>query len=213
MYKQVFINCVFLLGILITTSSAFAKEKWIDLIFENTLLGWKAYEHPDSFAIIDSVIICHGERSHLYYMGPIENHEFKNFEFKATVMTEPGSNSGIYFHTFPQEKGWPKKGYEVQINNSSPDEKRMTGSLYRIVDVLKTDVKDNEWFDIHIIVDGKKVEVYVDDEPVVHFIEPTPPSPPEDLPRRKLASGTFALQAHDPDSKVYFKDIKVKILD
>jgi hypothetical protein len=30
--------------------------------------------------------------------------------------------------------------------------------------------------------------------------------------RRVLASGTFALQGHDPNSKVYFKNIMVKAL-
>jgi hypothetical protein len=29
---------------------------------------------------------------------------------------------------------------------------------------------------------------------------------------RKISSGTFAIQAHDPKSKVYVKDIMVKIL-
>ncbi len=30
---------------------------------------------------------------------------------------------------------------------------------------------------------------------------------------RKLSSGTFALQAHDPGSKVHFKNIRVKRLE
>ena len=30
---------------------------------------------------------------------------------------------------------------------------------------------------------------------------------------RLLGEGTFALQAHDPDSKVYFKNLRVKKLD
>ncbi|MBA2761897.1 MAG: DUF1080 domain-containing protein, partial [Segetibacter sp.] len=29
---------------------------------------------------------------------------------------------------------------------------------------------------------------------------------------KRLSSGTFAIQAHDPDSKVYFKEIWVKPL-
>ena len=29
---------------------------------------------------------------------------------------------------------------------------------------------------------------------------------------RTLGSGTFALQGHDPESKVYFKNIMVKVL-
>lgn len=35
----------------------------------------------------------------------------------------------------------------------------------------------------------------------------------EDESERKLSRGTFALQAHDPKSVVYFKNIRVKPLD
>jgi hypothetical protein len=34
-------------------------------------------------------------------------------------MTKPGSNSGIYFHTAFQEKGFPDKGFEVHTLPSS----------------------------------------------------------------------------------------------
>jgi hypothetical protein len=29
---------------------------------------------------------------------------------------------------------------------------------------------------------------------------------------KRLSSGTIALQGHDPDSRVYFKDVQIKIL-
>lgn len=193
--------------------TAQAEEKWHDLIFQDTLMGWKAAENPDAFTIEDGVITCHGERGHLFYTGPISSADFQNFELRAQVKTEPGSNSGIYFHTSYQETGWPEKGFEVQVNNSSEHENRKTGSLYNISDVLKTNAKDNEWFWMHIIVKDKTVKVFVNEEQIIDFEEPTPPNPPEGNERRILGSGTFALQAHDPDSKVSYKDIKVKILD
>lgn len=199
--------------LLMVCAAAQAEEKWVDLIYENTLMGWKAAENPESFTIEDGVIICHGERAHLFYTGPISNHDFTNFELKAQVKTEPGSNSGIYFHTAYQASDWPSKGFEVQVNNSSDHEKRMTGSLYNMVDVFNVKSKDNEWFELHIIVKNKLVQIYVNGEPYVNFNEPNPPSPPSDMPGRVLSSGTFALQAHDPDSKVYYKEIQVKILD
>jgi hypothetical protein len=73
------------------------------------------------------------------------DHNFKNFEFKAEVMTYPGANSGIYFHTAFQQGGWPAKGYEVQVNNSHTDWRR-TGSLYGFSDVREVYVKDYEWY-------------------------------------------------------------------
>lgn len=92
--------------------------------------------------------------AHLFYNGEVQQHSFRNFEFRADVMTMPGSNSGIYFHTQYQESGWPQKGYEAQVNNSHTDWRR-TGSLYAIQDVKEVYVKDGEWFTEQIIVQGK----------------------------------------------------------
>ena len=52
----------------------------------------------------------------------------KDFHFKADVMTKPGSNGGIFFHTQYQDKGWPV-GHEAQINQTQKDPVK-TGSVY-----------------------------------------------------------------------------------
>jgi len=82
------------------------EMKWISLFDGKTFNGWKMGENPGTFSIEDGSIKVAGPRSHLYYDGAVMNHDFKNFEFKAQVMTKPGSNSGIYFHTVFQEKGF-----------------------------------------------------------------------------------------------------------
>ena len=69
--------------------------------------------------------------AHLFYVGDVNRHDFKNFDLKVDVMTFPGANSGIYFHTKYQEAGWPNFGIECQVNNSHADWRR-TGSLYGI---------------------------------------------------------------------------------
>jgi hypothetical protein len=126
-------------------------------------------------------------------------------------MTTPGSNSGIYFHTEFQQQSWPDKGFEVQVNNSHSDWKR-TGSLYDIKDIREVYVKDNEWFTEYIKVVGKHVIIKINDKIVVDYTEPDNFKAPENHPGRVISSGTFALQAHDPKSKVYFKDLMVKPL-
>ena len=130
---------------------------------------------------------------------------------KADVMTTPGSNSGIYFHTEYQEGGWPKKGYEAQVNNSHTDWRR-TGSLYAIQDVKDVFVKDNEWFTEYIRVEGKRIIIKLNDKTVVDYTEPVNVKREAGNEGRVLSSGTFALQGHDPNSKVYFKNILVKPL-
>src|SRR4029453_2332054 len=135
-------------------------DGWVSLFDGKTLNGWKGGENASSFTVQDGAIVVNGPRAHLYYDGPVANHNFTNFEFKADVMTTPGSNSGIYFHPTYQEGGWPSKGYEVQVNNSHTDPKR-TGGLYSIPDVLEAPAKDNEWFTEQIVVQGKHVTTMV----------------------------------------------------
>ena len=179
------------------------KKGWIKLFDGKSLDGWKASENPGSFKVEDGAIVVFGNRAHLFYMGSVKDHAFKNFEYKAKVMTKTGANSGMYIHTEFQEEGWPSKGYEIQVNNSHTDWRR-TGSVYALQDVKEAPAKDDKWFTQHIIVQGNKITVKVDGKTINEYTVPAEGG--------KLSTGTFALQAHDPKSKVYYKDIMVKVL-
>lgn len=187
------------------------SNKWISLWNGKNLDEWKFSEKPGTFSVVDGAIQVFGPRSHLYYVGPVANHDFKNFEFQAKVMTTKGSNSGIYFHTVFQETNFPDKGFEVQVNNSHTDWKRTAG-LYDIVDTRETYVKDDEWFTETIIVQGKHIITKINDKVIIDYTEPENYTPVKGHPGRKIDRGTFAFQGHDPKSKVFFKDIKVRIL-
>ncbi len=184
---------------------------WIPLFDGTSLNNWKVSENPATFKVENGMIVAHGPRAHLFYAGPVLNHDFKNFELKATVMTTPGSNSGIFFHTAFQESGWPNKGYEVQVNNTQSDWRR-TGSLYGVQDVREVFVKDNEWYTEYIKVEGKRVIVKINDRTVVDYTEPEGVEKEEGRATKRLSSGTFALQGHDPDSRVYYRQVLVRPL-
>jgi hypothetical protein len=179
------------------------QDGWISLFDGKTLDGWKASEHPETFTVSDGKIVVHGERAHLFYVGDVHNHDFKNFEFKAEVMTKPHANSGMYFHTEYQQDGWPSKGYEVQVNNSNKDW-RKTGSIYAVQD-LRDSLPDDQWFTEHIIVKNRKITVKLNDKVVNEYVVPDSVT--------RLSSGTFALQGHDPGSEVYYREVMVKPLD
>lgn len=202
---------VLLVAVLGSFVSGTKQDGWISIFDGKSLNGWKVGENAGSFSIVDGAIQVAGPRAHLFYEGPIKNHMFKNFEFRAQVMTKPGANSGIYIHTDYQEGGWPSKGYEIQVNNSHTDWKR-TGSLYNIQDVKETYVKDNEWYTEYIRVEGKHITVKINDKTVVDYEETDTDKRSAGEKNRILSSGTFALQAHDPKSVVLFKDIQVKPL-
>lgn len=188
-----------------------ANKKWHSLFDGKTLSGWKVGANASSFKVENGAITVNGDVAHLYYDGPVMQHQFTDFEFSAEVMTTTGSNSGIYFHTQYQEGGWPQKGYEVQVNNSHTDWRR-TGSLWAIQDVKETYAKDNEWFTLSIKVKGKQVKVFINDKQVVDYTEPANVKRSEGMKDRLISSGTFALQGHDPKSKVYYRNIKVREL-
>jgi len=184
-------------------------QGWISL-FDGTLKDWKASENKGTFTVKDGMIVADGARSHLFYVGEVQNANFKNFEFKAEIMTTKGSNSGIYFHTAHQEKNWPNAGFEVQVNNSHSDKKR-TGSLYGIKNVTEKLVGDGVWFTQSIIVQGNEVTIKVNGKTATTWTQPANWRTGR-FSGRKISSGTFALQGHDPKSIVYYKSIMVKPL-
>jgi len=185
-------------------SDAEKKEGWINLFNGKDYTDWKIDKwNPTSFSIKDGAIRCNGKPSMIYYTGAAK--EAKNFHFVADVMTKPGANGGIFFHTQYQDKGWPV-GHEAQIDTTHTDPVR-TGSIYIVKKNLKAPSNDNEWFRYEIIVKGNTVETKVNGKSVVTYQEK-----PDVTGRRKLSQGTFGIQAHDPKSIVLVKNIKVKLL-
>ncbi len=179
------------------------------LLFDGkTLSGWRtAEENTNSWKVLDGMLVCDGPRCHLFYEGDAA--PFKDFHFIAEVKTTPGSNAGIYFHTKFQPTGWPKYGYECQVNVTHKDPKK-TSSLYAVENIADPGVKDNEWYTQEIIVRGKRIQLKVNGKTLVDYTEPKNKQAESKQFERRLDSGTFALQAHDPDSKVYFRNLRVK---
>lgn len=184
--------------------------EWIQMFDGKTFAGWKVNENRDSWKIEDGQLVCKGPRAHLFYEG--KGAPFKNFHFKAEVKTTQGSNSGIYFHTRFQKEGWPKYGYECQVNITHTDKKKSSG-LYAVKDVFDPPAKDDQWYTQEIIVKGRNVQLKIDGKTLVDYSEPENKEPFSKDFERRLGKGTFALQAHDPESVVYFRNLRVKALD
>jgi hypothetical protein len=201
-----------LFSVVFLLSATNKKPKWVSLFDGKTLNGWKVGANPETFKVEDGAIVVNGKVAHLFYDGEAGKHDFKNFELKLDVMTMPGSNSGVYIHTQFQESSWPKKGYEVQVNNSQGDWRR-TGGLYAVQDIKEPPAKDNEWFTMHIVVKDKNIKISVNNKQLVDYTEPENAVREKGMEGRLLSSGTIALQGHDPNSKVLYKNIQLKVLD
>ena len=208
-HSLVLLPAVALLTAVAISSAANLEEGFKPLTDGKTFNGWKlAEENSATWKIEDGAFVAHGERCHLFYVG--DEHPFKNFHLKVEVMTEPGSNGGIYFHTKYQPSGWPKAGFETQVNNTHTDWKK-TGSVYDVASVGIPAAQDKKWWTQEIIVEGSLVTVKVDGKIVVQYNEPPGVQPGKDF-EHKLGEGTFALQGHDPKSTVRYKNIRVKRL-
>ncbi|MBX3441498.1 MAG: DUF1080 domain-containing protein [Planctomyces sp.] len=186
------------------------EAEWVTLNNGENFDGWKINENPDSWRIEDGAFVAQGERSHLFFVA--DETPFENFELKVDCLTKPNSNGGIYFHTRFQERGWPRYGHEAQVNNSYANDPKKSGSLYGVVDVLEQHIPDDEWWTETITVRGGHITIMLNDKVVVDYEEPADkPAFSNDFERRR-GSGTFALQAHDPGSTVYYKNIRVRRL-
>jgi hypothetical protein len=203
-----FLVVALLMGGFTCLRAADSEEGFVQIFDGKTFAGWQAsVENTNTWKIDDGAFLASGPTAHLFYMG--DPKPFKNFELKLEVMTVTNSNGGIYFHTAYQEKGFPKKGIECQVNVSHGDWIK-TGSLYGLVNMGLTPAKDNQWWTQHIIVRGRKVTVLIDGKTVLEYNEP-----PGALSGggKRLTEGTFALQAHDPKSIIRYRNIRVKRLE
>ncbi|RMG16913.1 MAG: DUF1080 domain-containing protein [Bacteroidetes bacterium] len=208
------------------------QGQYVSIFDGQTLNGWTpTKENASSFFVKDGALVCRGGRAHIFYTGENGQADYKNFELSLKVRTMPGSNSGVYFHTQYQEKGWPTVGFEAQVNSTHSDP-RKTGSLYGIVNiwappevkerfVVRVDQKqevfvlkpqapstDGEWFDYYIRVQDNTITIKVNGETTVEWTQP------EGWAKaRRIGHGTIGLQGHDPKSEVHYKDIKIRALD
>jgi hypothetical protein len=217
-----------LLTVLCLTTAAFAAEPakdeqgFVPLFDGKSLEGWTPQDPAlaDAFKVEDGAILTHGKFTHLFYSGPVNGARFKNFELRAEFKMGKTSNSGIFFHTenpgpgaTPAKQKKVEKGYECQIcGESYTKDPKKTGSLYDIQDVKQSAAREDEWSTYVIRVEGKHILLQVNGKTTVDYTEPTPPNRKKGREGRIISSGTFALQAHDPVSRCWFRNIRVKVL-
>lgn len=203
----------------VTPEAKRPDTEWLQLFNGQDLDGWEANMHPESFTVEDGLLKAHGIHgmSHLFFVGGEKKTAvFKDFELVVTARSASNSNSGIFFHTNRELRGgkYLNKGYEVQLN-SSKKEKQKTGSLYAIRPVDVSPVDETAWFQLRVLVNGKRIRVFVNAQQVVDYEEPAKPERPQSRAKRLIDphGGAIAIQAHDPQSVFYFKEIRIRELE
>ena len=97
---------------------------FVSLFDGKTLDGWKIGQNAEIFQVRDGMIVMEcpatkHEPAHLFYDGEVGHHEFKNFHLKVDVMTFPGANSGIYFHTKYRRSGCPSSALSARLTTAT----------------------------------------------------------------------------------------------
>jgi hypothetical protein len=209
-------------------------KEWKPLFNGKDLTGWKMYSEPNKadikeivpvkkddkviayegkltkgdkqvplWHVEDGLLIGSGPHSHLFSEGG----DYVNFRYRVEAMINDHGNSGQYFRTafgpdFP-------KGYEAQINATHGDTIR-TGSLYPSFGVSREDRakicvmntaphKPDEWFTQEVIAQGNHITIKVNGKTTVDWTDP----------KSTYTKGHFALQGHDPGTKVKFRKVEV----
>ena len=214
------LRALFVTLTLLGSSRVFAQD-WQTLFNGRDLAGWRANNDAESFRVDNGLLRLQSTqtyRAHLFFVGLDPSHpvSFKNFELVAVARLETNANGGIFFHTDMTTRDafmHLAKGYEVELNNTAI-EPRKTGSLYAVVDLDSSPVDDTQWFTIRLLVVGKRIQVFLNDNKVVDYDEPEglKRAPPRQQRLLSAQGGAIALQAHDDKGVMYFREIRIRQL-
>lgn len=143
-------------------------------------------------------------------LAVLKNGKYKNFDLTLDLRTTPGGKGAVWFHTDPTLK----KGYRIAINNDRADKVwwKMTGSLVSVRNLTKSFVKEDQWFKMDIRVAGQEIDVNINGEPVVEYIQPTAPYRTDANAYALLSEGTFAIES-DGSGEIQIKNITVNVID
>lgn len=180
--------------LVIWSAGCFAQEKTIKLF--------------NGQPVDQNTISKQNKQGYIFYND--KNNQFQNFELQCDVKTNPGGIAEILIHTENNGgKGTPK-GYAIRVKNTydgygSGDKLKLTGSIDRIRNVYFPYVKDNEWFNMKLSVENKRLRVYVNNKLISEYYEIENAWRPEDLKSRVFSKGTIGI--HTIAGNVTFKNI------
>jgi hypothetical protein len=187
-------------------------DGFVQLFNGKDLSGWKTHDGDKAkWEVVDGVIAGSGPAGHLY----TERGDYENFVFRMEAKINDHGNSGQYFRA-EFRKGFPP-GYEAQINATHSDPIR-TGSLYPAFLKDKNEKKEftekycvfkvpagagpDEWFTQEVTAGGNHIIIKVNGTVTVDYTDP----------HNTYTKGHFAIQQHDPKTKVWVRKAEVKEL-
>ncbi len=192
---------------------ATAAGGFVQLFNGKDLTGWKKHDGDQAhWEVEDGAIAGSGKVGHLYS----DRDDYEHFIFRVEAKINDGGNSGQYFRA-KFAKGFPP-GYEAQINATHKDPVK-TGSLYPaflkdpverkefrdkycVLDKPPAGAEANKWFTQEVTAVGNHIIIKVNGVTTVDYTDP----------HNTYTKGHFAIQQHDPGTKVWVRKAEVKEL-
>jgi type 1 glutamine amidotransferase len=182
------------------TGTASAPRNQLVLFDGRSLDGWEQVG-PGRFVLQpDGSIASEGGMGLFYYA----RQPFRDFVLELEYRTEsPAANSGIFVRfPDPPQDPWDAvhRGYEIQIDDAA-EPIHMTGSIYSFKAPYRLVSRPvGEWNQYRIEVVGQRYQIWLNGEKVNDFIGV------------RGREGYIGLQNHDDDSRVHFRNIRVRPL-
>ncbi len=163
----------------------------------------KEWEINGNIKVTDGILTLTGPDA----SAILKSGNYKDFELIMKVRTSPGGKGYIAFHTNPEAS----KGYRISINNDRQDPVwwKMSGSLISVRNLTKSFVKEEEWFQMNIRVDGQMITASINGEPVMEYTEPANPYRTSKSKEVLLSAGTFIIESEGP-GRIEFESIEVR---
>lgn len=168
------------------------KDQW-DVLYDgpSSMERWVS-DGKARFEPIGRVLRADG----LGYLATKE--KFRDFELRMYVRAVKDHNSGVLFRTVG--KGSADRHYEIQLHDVE-EAHYPTGSLYHFKRATYPKITPEQWYPLHLIVQGPKCVVRINGDSVCEYDKLT-----------ELAEGNIELQAHRAGYWTEFKDIRIKRL-
>jgi hypothetical protein len=202
------------------------------------LAGWKKYTGDEKRSKTDFSVTPEGWLHLKNGPGDLQTEKlYDNFLLQVECKTNGNRlNSGVFFRCIPGEY---QNGYEAQIHNGFDAEhpkeytideydpktnelkekKKVkytamdygTGAVYRRIPARRQAARDNEWFTMTVVADGRHIATWVNGVQVVDWTDNRPTSA---NPRNgcRLEKGAISLQGHDPTTDIDFRALRISEL-
>lgn len=192
---------VALVGGCAASKQASTENDWITLFDGSGFDGW-TQAGPGEFVLEDDGTMLGTGGMGLFYYS---DQSFRDFELQLDwKAVNDTANSGIFIR-FPEQTDDPwyavNNGYEIQIAGVG-DDKHTTGAVYSFAHRFKNAAKPaGEWNTYLIRVTGQRYEIFLNGEQVNDYFG------------NRGREGYIGVQNHDSESKVWFRNIRVRPLE